>query len=106
MLPFISFETFSTAFTDEEQFLGCVILEHIKSQTDFEFSYHGGSDPGNTRRVLPILLFQKFEMAYDADDFPSHIYLLAFCRTRQQARTFRLDRVQPVAAVTGPQGHV
>ena len=58
-------------------------------------------DPGTTRRILPILLFQKFEMVYDADECPSHIYLLAFCQTRQQARTFRLDRIQPVAAITG-----
>jgi hypothetical protein len=93
MLPLIDFKSFSAAAeTDGQQFLGRMILGHIKSQTDFEFRYFGGSDPGITRRVLPILWFRKFEMASDVPDLPN-IYLLAFWHTRQQARTFRLDRL-------------
>lgn len=94
MKPLVSMEDFSNhTCTDREQFLGCVILAHAECQADFEFRYHGGSEPGATRRVLPILLFRKFELTYNTPDIP-HIYLLAFCHTRQQARNFRLDRME------------
>ena len=93
MLPLVDFKSYSSvARSDREQFLGRMILGHIGSQTHFEFGYLGGSEPGSTRRVHPILFFRKFEKASDHSD-PPPIYLLAFCHTRQQARTFRLDRI-------------
>ena len=93
MRPLVDFKSFSSvAQSDREQFLGRMILGRMGSQTHFEFGYLGGSEPGSTRRVQPILLFRKFEMACDPT-IPPPIYLLAFCHTRQQARTFRLDRI-------------
>lgn len=65
---------------------------------DFHFTYQGGSEPGTTRQVQPILLFQKFEFAYDLPE-RFHLYLLAFCQSRQAARTFRLDRIRSAAAI-------
>jgi predicted DNA-binding transcriptional regulator YafY len=63
-----------------------------------EFTYHGGSDPGQSRKVLPILLFQKIHPETDPHipHIPntSPIYLLAHCQTRNAPRTFRLDRIQ------------
>lgn len=73
---------------------GALILEFIESGTDFEFHYLGGSEPGAARRVRPVLLFRKFDSERETDpplDRP--VYLLAYCHTRQQARNFRLDRM-------------
>ncbi len=93
MLPRLSFNDLATTVhTDEERFHGRLILGHIENQTDFEFRYLGGRNPGNSRRVLPILLFSKIELSRPATDLHM-IYLLAFCHTRQQTRTFRLDRI-------------
>ena len=63
------------------------------------FRYHGGSEPGRVRSVLPVLLFRKFDPAGSDGGTkplvttPGPIYLLAHCRIREAARTFRLDRM-------------
>ena len=59
---------------------------------EFRTIAQGGSTAATVRRILPVLLFRKFEILYDVPDH-SHVYLLAFCQTRQAPRTFRLDRI-------------
>ena len=49
------------------------------------FTYLGGTQPGTVRDVHPILLFR-------VDGYRS-AYVTAYCHTRQEIRTFRLDRV-------------
>jgi hypothetical protein len=81
-----------------------VILAHIQSGQPFTFRYHGGSEPGATRTVLPTLLFHldyygHFYFCVEdpseiPDPDPVPIYLLGWCQTRQAARYFRLDRMQ------------
>lgn len=64
------------------------------------FHYHGGSEPGMVRSVLPVLLFRKFDPAVyvsftkPVETTSGPIYLLAHCQTRKSARTFRLDRME------------
>ncbi len=80
------------------------ILIHIRTGTPLTFIYHGGSDPGLTRNVLPTWLFfpdvSNHHESRDGitSDRPepedSPIYLLAWCLARNSARTFRLDRIQ------------
>lgn len=50
------------------------------------FAYLGGSQAGSVRHVHPVLL-------YHVQGYPS-AYLTGYCETRQEVRTFRLDRVQ------------
>jgi predicted DNA-binding transcriptional regulator YafY len=80
-------------------------LRHIGEGRPFTFLYHGGSDPGAFRTVLPTLLFSPdfcpYRMCYeDPTELPDPsevpIYLLGWCQTRQAARTFRLDRMEMV----------
>jgi predicted DNA-binding transcriptional regulator YafY len=61
---------------------------------EIQFTYQGGSEPGQRRHVLPILLFQKITSQADSE-LPnlSPIYLLAHCLNRKASRTFRLDRI-------------
>ena len=47
--------------------------------------YSGGSSPGERRRIKPLELFQVEGFA--------EVYLRAFCATRQEERTFRLDKI-------------
>ena len=49
------------------------------------FTYLGGSQPGTIRDVHPVLLFR-------VDGYRS-AYVTAYCHTRQEIRTFRLDRI-------------
>jgi hypothetical protein len=86
------------------------ILDHIQSSRPFTFLYHGGSEPGAFRTVLPTLLFFPdfcpYRMCYeDPTELPDPsevaIYLLGWCQTRQAARTFRLDRMEMVAPTPG-----
>lgn len=63
------------------------------------FRYHGGSDPGGVRSVHPVLLFRKFDPADPAPEPADRraakpLYLLAHCRTRGAARTFRVERIE------------
>jgi predicted DNA-binding transcriptional regulator YafY len=85
--------------------LGDVILRHIGEGRPFTFLYHGGSEPGAVRTVLPTLLFAPdfcpYRMCYeDPTELPAPsetpIYLLGWCQTRHAARTFRLDRMEMV----------
>lgn len=77
-----------------ERELANQILQRIRSGTSLNFQYFGGSEPGKTRQVLPVLLFTtvidglRWEMGE-----PNPIYLLAWCLFRNAPRTFRLDRI-------------
>ena len=70
------------------------ILQRIRSGNPLNFQYFGGSEPGKTRQVLPVLLFTTA-----VDDLPCGVgepnpmYLLAWCLLRNAPRTFRLDRI-------------
>ncbi len=71
-----------------------------KTESLIQFIYSGGSEPENSRQVLPILLFQKIDPENTDLQAPniSPIYLLAHCQTRNAPRTFRLDRMAPLFA--------
>lgn len=77
-----------------ERELATQILQRIRSGEPFDFQYFGGSKPGKSRQVLPVLLFTT-----TVDDMPcgggdqGPIYLLAWCQSRNAPRTFRLDRI-------------
>lgn len=62
-----------------------IILQGIPSQNTLAIRYDGGSSPGESRSISPILLFAK-------QNYSAH-YLLAWCHQRKQARTFRIDAV-------------
>jgi predicted DNA-binding transcriptional regulator YafY len=57
----------------------------IRDHQPLTFVYYGGSDAGNLRTVDPIILFrvEGFDGAY----------LIAYCRLRQEFRTFRVARM-------------
>lgn len=92
-LPLLQ-EDFSVIPNLEERSLVALILVSIGLGEPFEFQYFGGSEPGTSRRVLPVMLFTT-----ELDDMvcgvgtPNPIYLLAWCQGRQAPRTFRLDRM-------------
>jgi hypothetical protein len=84
--------------------LAAVILQRIATAQPLAFRYHGGTQPGGARIVLPILLFalDYFAHYYFRCDDPGEIpdpdeppmYLHAWCQTRNAPRIFRLDRMQ------------
>ncbi len=84
--------------------LGEVILSHISSGQPITFRYLGGTEPGKTRTVLPVLLFYPDLFTYyqysveDPSEIPepadTPLYLLSWCLSRNAPRTFRLDRMQ------------
>lgn len=63
-----------------------IILHALRSHQSLTIRYHRGSSPGAQRMIRPILLFTK------SDYHPT--YLLAWCYTRQQQRTFNLDAIE------------
>jgi hypothetical protein len=77
-----------------ESELAAQILQRIRSGASFDFQYFGGSEPGKSRQVLPVLLFTTAvdDMPCGVGD-PNPIYLLAWCQSRNAPRTFRLDRM-------------
>ena len=65
-------------------------LHALRLNQPVSFTYWGGSEPGTIRDVRPVFLFR-------VDGYRS-AYMTAYCHTRQEIRTFRLDRVhQPTA---------
>ena len=75
-----------------ERELATQILQRIRAGGPFSFQYFGGSEPGKTRDVLPVLLFTTAldDMPCGVGD-PNPIYLLAWCQSRNAPRTPRLD---------------
>lgn len=80
------------------------VMRHIDAGLPLTFRYCGGSAPGTVRTVQPILLFyQDYFSYYPPSEEPgvrtefreSPFYLLGWCQTRQAARYFRLDRMEP-----------
>lgn len=74
-------------------FVAALAMERIRTGKALGFFYQGGSEPGSFRVVLPVLLFTVPIHAGAPDLKREPVYLLAHCRTRQAARTFRLDRI-------------
>lgn len=60
-------------------------LRALRKNQPVTFTYDGGSEPGLVRDVHPLFLFRM--------DGCRRAYLTAYCRVRQELRTFRLDRV-------------
>ena len=60
-------------------------LSALRLKQPVSFTYYGGSEPGNIRDVHPVLLFR-------VDGYRS-AYLTAYCQSRHEIRSFRLDRV-------------
>jgi hypothetical protein len=77
-----------------------LILKALEAAAPLDFTYYGGSQPSERRRVRPVLLFQKIHPEPELEmASPSPLYLLAWCLTRQATRTFRLDRMALESAV-------
>ena len=90
MRPILDPEILPTAY----QKLARQLLERMTDGQPVDFTYHGGSDPGTLRRVLPVLLFQKLDPELpEIDALGEPTYLLAYCQTRNAPRTFRLDHI-------------
>jgi len=64
-------------------------FEQIKDALDenkwVKVIYFGGSNPGQERDIKPLEIFQR-------EGFPE-VYIRAFCRNRNEERTFRLDKL-------------
>jgi hypothetical protein len=70
-----------------------IITSRIREARDYDFIYHGGSQPATRRNVLPVLLFTTPPTSNPPDLTREPIYLLAHCLKRKAVRTFRLDRI-------------
>lgn len=66
------------------------VLSAIRDNQPLTFAYHGGSGVTTVRQVDPLFL-------YVVEGF-SGAYLTAYCRLRQEFRTFRVDRILLSAA--------
>ena len=69
-----------------EDALTTQLLLHLYQRHPITIIYHGGSQPGEARTILPLLLIRKSR--YDTN------YLIAHCQKRQQPRTFNLDKIE------------
>lgn len=80
------------------------LLAHLPTGRPLTFRYAHGSTPGQSRSVLPTLVFhteQSFppgleivgEMTPPEFHESRHLYLQAYCLERLAPRTFRLDRI-------------
>ena len=67
-----------------------LFLGDIRGNRPLTFAYRGGAGTTTVRQVDPLFLYvvEKFDGAY----------LTAYCRLRQEFRTFRVDRIYYAAA--------
>ncbi len=79
---------------ESEWFTAALLMERLRNGRPIHFLYQGGSTPGESRNVLPVLIFTVPTDLENPDHTQEPLYLLAHCLTRQAARTFRLDRIQ------------
>ena len=72
--------------TDTER----AVLAAIRGNRPLTFAYRGGAGTTTVRQVDPLFLYvvEQFDAAY----------LTAYCRLRQEFRTFRVDRICYAAA--------
>jgi len=79
-----------------ERDLAARILRGIRSGAPLDFHYLGGSEPGKSRQVLPVLIFTTSldSSPSDSEGPKKPLYLLAWCLVRNAPRTFRFDRIQ------------
>lgn len=99
MQPVISESDLATDLDHRCRKTALGILPCLGQGETLRFRYFGGSEPGSTRAVLPVLLFRKLDpdLAHLADsDAASQgpLYLLAHCQTRSATRTFRVGRME------------
>lgn len=76
-----------------EWYLASLALSRIQSGKSIHFTYHGGSEPGTFRQVVPMFLYAVPSNLADQDLAREPLYLLAHCLRRKAPRTFRLDRI-------------
>lgn len=69
-----------------------LLLPSLLACHPIRFTYHGGTSPGQTRTILPGLLFHP-------EDTPTTTYCLGWCQKRQSNRLFRLDRMSQIEPV-------
>lgn len=102
MQPLVSAGDVESRVSPQIREIAMRILACPGGSEPFGFRYHGGSDPGMARSVLPVLLFRKigpgasapFHESRDGVAASPPIYLLARCLSRGAVRTFRLDRIE------------
>lgn len=70
---------------DADNYKVAVLVLATLQRQQVEFIYFGGSTPGLKRIVSPGLVFRLEE--YEP------IYMAGYCHTRQEERTFRVDRL-------------
>ena len=61
------------------------LLDACRNGSEVNITYFGGTTPGESRTICPVRVFRV--RGYDS------IYVEAFCKTRGENRTFRLDRI-------------
>ncbi|MFP4352920.1 MAG: WYL domain-containing protein [Puniceicoccaceae bacterium] len=74
------------------------LLEAAREVRPVWIRYHGGSDAGGKRRILPAVVF-----GLDGDDGGEGcpVYIVAWCALRQAPRLFRSDRIESVRPCQG-----
>lgn len=64
------------------------ILLSAKDNDEYiDIIYHGGSTPGQERKILPLKIYKK-------ENFDTRLYLEAYCLKSKENRNFRLDKIQ------------
>jgi hypothetical protein len=72
------------------------LLPLVNRGGPLRFTYHGGSTPGESRTVLPTMLFTVPDDWCEVEDLwpeMDPIYLLAHCTHRNAPRIFRISRI-------------
>lgn len=77
----------------DDFYLPLEIINAARTGASLTLRYHGGTTPGEIRTLSPALLFVKIHPATTPDPATQPNYLLAWCHTRRQLRTFRVDRL-------------
>lgn len=62
------------------------LVSAVENNRTLEFLYHGGSTPGESRRVSPGLVFES-------EGFPG-LYLSGYCHQRRAERVFRVELIE------------
>lgn len=84
------------------------VLAQLPTGRPITFRYATGSTPGQSRTVLPTLIFHTADPSVLADMTEiafresRRLYLQAYCLERLAPRAFRLDRVQNPTPLSSP----
>ena len=71
------------------------LLKAVAGGERITIVYHGGADPGGRRTIRPREVFRV--SGYGAT------YVSAYCETRGEARTFRVDRIEIAGIARSPR---